>query len=82
VIPQSAAREDTLRPLSRDAAAAEATAAAAPQPPPPPHIPSAAESASAASAAVELAAGLLFAPYFAYARALEERPLLTKACTR
>lgn len=42
---------------------------------------SAAESATAARAAVEAAARLLTAPYYAYARALEQRPLLTKACT-
>lgn len=41
----------------------------------------AAESATAAGMAVEGAAMMLLAPYYAYASALESRPLLTKACT-
>ncbi|KAI8465312.1 MAG: hypothetical protein J3K34DRAFT_525476 [Monoraphidium minutum] len=67
------------------AAAAVAAAAAAPPPPPAPPaglpLPSAAASASAANDVVEAAAALLLAPYRAYGRALEERPLLTKALT-
>jgi hypothetical protein len=41
-----------------------------------------AAAASAAREAVEAAARALAAPYQAYGRALERRPLLTKACTR
>jgi hypothetical protein len=41
-----------------------------------------ASGASAAGEALEAAVRALAAPYQAYARALESRPLLTKACTR
>lgn len=92
---RAAAAGDEPRPLdplpAAATGAADATAAAAPaaaagaKPPdaaPAAALPSAAESAQAADDAIEAAARLLLAPYHAYARALEERPLLTKACTR
>ncbi len=40
------------------------------------------EKAADPKGALEAAARLAAAPYHAYTRALESRPLLTKACTR
>ncbi|KAI8465155.1 MAG: hypothetical protein J3K34DRAFT_437888 [Monoraphidium minutum] len=74
VVPAAAARE-LVAPLAAVAFAPPAAAK--------PGAPRAAEplSAADASSAVECAAGLLMAPYHAYVRALEARPLLTKAVT-
>jgi len=76
VAPRSAA-DDALGPLEGDNPAASARGKPPGRQPLPPAVPAAA----AAESAIEAAARLLSAPGAAYTRALEARPLLTKACT-